>query len=98
MREFQDAEGRPWQVLVVEYTVAHGRRGTRLAFRPARQPDAEPLPSPISFNSIEAGEFAVHTMSNKELKRRLAMTLATSRVDEHTLPPTSSAGSAAGEQ
>jgi hypothetical protein len=87
MREFQDAEGRPWQALAVEHTVAHGRRGTRLAFRPAGEPDAEPVPSPITFNSVEAGEFAVGTMSAKELKRRLAMTLATAYVDEHTLPP-----------
>jgi hypothetical protein len=87
MREFQDAEGQRWQVLAVDYTVAHGRRGTRLAFRPADRPDAEPIPSPVTFNSQEAGPFAVTTMSEKELKRRLAMTLATSRVDEHTLPP-----------
>jgi hypothetical protein len=87
MREFLDAEGRRWHALVVDYLVAHGRQGTRLAFQALDEPGAEPLPSPISFNSIEAGEFAVHTMSEKELKRRLAMTLATSRVDEHTLPP-----------
>jgi len=88
MREFQDAEGRAWLAMAVDYTVAHGRRGTRLAFRPADEPNAEPTASPITFNSIEAGEFAVSTMSEKELKRRLAITLATSYVDEHTLPPT----------
>jgi hypothetical protein len=88
MREFLDAEGQPWHALPVDYIVAHGRRGTRLAFRPADQPDSEPIPSPVTFNSVEAGEFAVRTMSAKELKRRLAMTLATARVDEHALPPT----------
>jgi hypothetical protein len=87
MREFLDAEGRSWHALAVEYTVAHGRQGTRLAFRPADAPDARPTPSPITFNSIEAGEFAVTTMSEKELKRRLAISLATARADEHTLPP-----------
>jgi hypothetical protein len=89
MREFQDAEGRSWHATPIDYTVAHGRRGTRLAFVPAHDPGAEPVPSPVTFNSVEAGEFAVRTMSEKELKRRLAMALATSRVDEHTLPPTS---------
>jgi hypothetical protein len=88
MREFRDAEGRAWHALAVEHEVAHGRRGTRLAFAPADRTEAEPVPSPITFNSIEAGDFAVRTMSEKELKRRLAMALASGRVDEHTLPPT----------
>jgi hypothetical protein len=88
MREFLDAEGRRWHALPIEDTVAHGRRGTRLAFRLADRPDAEPVASPITFNSVEAGEFAVRTMSEKELKRRLATAVATAYVDEHTLPPT----------
>ena len=87
MREIRDAEGRPWQVLAIQTTVAHGRRGTHLAFRPLDVPDAEPVLSTITFNSVEAGEFAINTMSEKEIKRRLAMAVATSRPDEHTLPP-----------
>lgn len=87
MREIRDAEGRIWQVLALETTVAHGRRGTHLAFRPADQPETEPILSTVTFNSVEAGNFAVTTMSEKEIKRRLAMAMATSRVDEHTFPP-----------
>lgn len=87
MREFQDAEGERWHAVVVPEIVAHGRRGTRLAFRHADQPESPPVASPVTFNSTEAGEFAIRTMSDKELKRRLAMALATARVDEHTLPP-----------
>lgn len=87
MREFRDAEGQAWQATIVDDVVAHGRRGTRLAFVADGRPVDEAVRSPITFNSVEAGEFAVRTMSDKELKRRLAMTLATARVDEHTLPP-----------
>lgn len=87
MREIRDAEGHTWQVFVDTHVVAHGRRGTRLAFRPADRPDAEPVYSTITFNSVEAGEFAVNTMSEKEIRRRLALALASSRPDEHTLPP-----------
>jgi len=87
-REFRDAEGRIWTALAEEYRVAHMRSGSRLAFRADDDPSGAAIPSPISFNSLEAGESAVRTMSEKELKRRLAMALATARVDEHTLPPT----------
>jgi hypothetical protein len=87
MREFNDAEGQRWHAVAVPDIVAHGRRGTRLAFRPADRPESTPVASPVTFNSTEAGEFALRTMSEKELKRRLAMALATARVDEHTLPP-----------
>jgi hypothetical protein len=87
-REFKDAEGRGWTALAEPHRVAHMRAGSRLAFRAADDPQSASIPSPISFNSIEAGEFAVRTMSEKELMRRLAMALSTARVDEHSRPPT----------
>jgi hypothetical protein len=88
MREFTDAQDRRWQAFVDDAIVAHGRRGSRLAFREAIDPSSTPLLSTISFNSVEAGEFAVRTMSEKELKRRLALAQASAKPDEHTLPPT----------
>jgi hypothetical protein len=88
MREFIDAEGRSWLAFVQEDIVAHGRRGSRLAFRAAGHPTSEPVLSTINFNSLDAGEWAVRTMSEKELKRRLALAMASARPDEHTLPPT----------
>jgi hypothetical protein len=88
MREFTDAEGRNWLAGIEEEVVAHGRLGSRLAFRPAGGDTGQPVLSTISFNSVEAGEFAVRTMSEKELKRRLALAIASARPDEHTLPPT----------
>jgi hypothetical protein len=88
MREFIDAEGRSWQAFVQEDIVAHGRLGSRLAFSAAGHPTGEPVLSTITFNSLDAGEWAVRTMSEKELKRRLALAMASARPDEHTLPPT----------
>lgn len=76
MREFQDEEGRPWLAVAVEAIVAHGRRGAVLAFRPADLPEADPLPTSITFNSQKAADFALQTLGEKELRRRLALAKA----------------------
>lgn len=74
MREFVDSEGIRWEALAMEAIVAHGRVGAVLAFR---RPDegGEPLKSSITFNSDAAAESAVRTMSEKELRRRLSLTM-----------------------
>lgn len=77
MREFQDSHGRAWHALAVPGMAAHGRQGAILGFRPAGEPDAEPLLSDVDFNSDEAAEFALSTMSTKELLRRLNLARAT---------------------
>lgn len=76
MREIQDESGRTWQVVPVETLGAHRRKGALLGFRAADDPDAEPLVTPITFNSSEAAEFAITTMSDTELRRRLTMARA----------------------
>ncbi len=76
MREIQDESGQTWQVVAVESAGFHGKAGATLAFRPADDPAADPLLTPIVFNSEEAAEFAISTMSKKELQRRLAMARA----------------------
>lgn len=77
-REFTDKDGRLWQALPLQSTVAHGKYGAALGFRPADEPDAEPLISRISFNSLEAAEFALRTLGEQELSRRLALARQTS--------------------
>jgi hypothetical protein len=71
MREITDGEGRRWEVVGVESVGAHLRKGATLAFRPADQPGGEALRTAVQFNSAEAAEFAIRTMGEKELKRRL---------------------------
>lgn len=73
MREFVDEQGRAWQALAVDAVVAHGKMGAQLAFRPADQPDAEPLPAGVTFNSHAAADFAIRTLGHKELRRRLSL-------------------------
>jgi ADP-ribose pyrophosphatase YjhB (NUDIX family) len=73
MREFVDERGRTWQALAVDAVVAHGKQGALLAFRPADQPNAEPLPGGVTFNSQAAAEFALRTLGQKELRRRLSL-------------------------
>ena len=73
MREFQDDAGGRWAALAMEAVVAHGKRGAVLGFRPAGDPDAEPLRSSITFNSPEAAEFALRTVGDNELRRRLSL-------------------------
>jgi len=72
MREIRDAEGRTWEVVGVESMGAHMKEGRTLAFRAAGDPAAEPVLTAVQFNSQAAADFAIGTMSDKELHRRLA--------------------------
>ena len=72
MREIHDEQGRAWEAVPVETMVAHRKQGARLAFRPAGEAEAAAIPTPVEFNSRAAAEFAIRTMSDKELRRRLA--------------------------
>lgn len=71
MRQITDAQGRVWEPIAADATVAHMRKGAVLAFRPAGDPAAEPLKTTITFNSQEAAALAINTMSDAELHRRL---------------------------
>ncbi|HEV2149828.1 MAG TPA: hypothetical protein VGR37_20685 [Longimicrobiaceae bacterium] len=71
MRTITDEDGRTWEVLAAEQTGAHLKRGAALAFRAAEE-GAEPIVTTVTFNSVEAADFAIGTMSEKELHRRLA--------------------------
>lgn len=72
MRTITDEDGKSWRVVAVESTGAHLKRGTTLGFVAADEPGAEPVLTSVTFNSVEAGEFAISTMGEKELRRRLA--------------------------
>jgi hypothetical protein len=71
MRQINDGHGRAWEAVGVPTYVAHMREGRILGFRPADDPAAEPVLTTVSFNSAEAAEGAIRTMSDKELRRRL---------------------------
>lgn len=73
MRTINDDQGRPWEAVALPVKVAHLRDGARLAFRPAQDAAAEPVTAPIDFNSMDAAAFAIRTMSEKELHRRLEL-------------------------
>ena len=73
MRDFTDEEGTPWRAIAVDAVVAHGKPGAALAFTPVDRPDADPIPGNVTFNSQRAAEFALRTMSVKELRRRLSL-------------------------
>jgi hypothetical protein len=75
-RDFVDATGRSWVAVAIDHTVAHGKRGAQLAFRPAGDEDGEPLRSSVTFNSQEAAAFALRTLGEKELRRRLTLAQA----------------------
>ena len=70
-REVVDAAGRVWHPVAVESVVAHLKKGATLAFRPADDPAAEPIRTAVEFNSMAAADFAIRTMGDKELRRRL---------------------------
>ena len=76
MREFEDEVGRPWRAIAVDAVVAHGKPGAVLAFVPADGPEGEPIEANVTFNSHRAADFALRTMSQKELQRRLSMARA----------------------
>lgn len=71
-RRVADAAGRAWVAVAAPSTVAHLKQGAVLAFRPADEPEAEPIRTAVEFNSAAAADFAIRTMSDKELGRRLA--------------------------
>lgn len=71
MRQITDAQGRVWEAVGADATVAHMRKGAVLAFRPAGEPAFEPVKTTIVFNSPQAAELAIRSMSDKELRRRL---------------------------
>ena len=77
MRQINDEAGRSWEAVAVPTHGAHMKLGATLAYRPTDQPDAEPLLTPVTFNSDRAAEFAIRTMSDAELRRRLVMAGAT---------------------
>ena len=70
-RALTDDAGRAWVAVPVASKVAHLKDGAVLAFRPAADPDGEPVRSNVEFNSFKAAEFAIRTMSEKEIHRRL---------------------------
>lgn len=76
MREFTDDDGRPWHAIALDAVVAHAKPGAALAFTPADEPDAEPIPGNVTFNSRNAADFALRTMGEKELRRRLSLARA----------------------
>lgn len=73
MREITDKAGTRWGVIAVPTHGAHRKLGATLAFRRVDEPETEPVLTPISFNSDEAAAFAINTMSDAELRRRLTM-------------------------
>ena len=70
-RRVQDPNGGEWVAVAAPSTVAHLKQGAVLAFRPADDAGAEPLRTAVEFNSAAAAEFAIRTMSTKEIQRRL---------------------------
>jgi hypothetical protein len=72
MRTINDDHGRPWEAIAIPTKVAHLRDGAQLAFRSAGESGAT-VTAPIDFNSLDAAGFAIRTMSEKELRRRLEM-------------------------
>jgi hypothetical protein len=76
MREFTDDADVIWTVIATDAVVAHGKKGAALAFRRADEPEAEPLVTNITFNSREAADFAIRTLGEKELRRRVALARA----------------------
>jgi hypothetical protein len=71
MRQIKDEQGRTWEVVASDAQVAHRKRGRRLGFRLADDGGAQPVMTPVEFNSEAAADMAIRTMSEKELHRRL---------------------------
>ena len=70
-REVTDRRGRTWLAIPVASKVAHLREGAALGFRRADEQNAQPIRTNVEFNSFAAAEFAIGTMSEKEISRRL---------------------------
>lgn len=75
-REFSAPDGSRWEAIAPEAVVAHGKLGAVLAFRPAGGTGSEPLRTTVTFNSQRAAAGALRTMSEMELRRRLAIARA----------------------
>lgn len=76
VRNFAEQDGRGWEAFAADAIVAHGKPGAVLAFRPAGGAEDEVVRSTITFNSRAAADFALRTMSVKELRRRLGLARA----------------------
>lgn len=72
MRTITDDHGRTWEAVAIPTKVAHLRDGAQLGFRLATNP-ANGVTAPITFNSLDAANFAISTMGEKELRRRLEL-------------------------
>lgn len=75
-RPFTDPLGEGWEAVGVEDIVAHGKLGMRLAFRRQGRDPGVLLPSRVTFNSRRAADFALRTLGEKELLRRLTLAQA----------------------
>lgn len=72
-REITGADDTRWIAYAEDAVVAHGRSGAVLAFRKVGDERSDALFSTITFNSMKAAAFALETMSDKELRRRLSL-------------------------
>jgi hypothetical protein len=72
-RRLDDEDGTSWIAFAADAIVAHGRPGAVLAFRPDGATDNGTLRSTVTFNSFAAADFALRTMSTREIGRRLAL-------------------------
>ncbi|MQA91295.1 MAG: hypothetical protein GEU90_13885 [Gemmatimonas sp.] len=72
-RNFRDEAGTGWTAFAADAIVAHGRPGAVLAFRAAEGGSGESFHSTVTFNSTPAANFALRTMSEKDLRRRLSL-------------------------
>lgn len=76
VRRFEDEDGVTWEAFAMDAVVAHGKAGAALAFRRPGVAPGEPLRSTITFNSEAAAAFALRTLGEKELRRRLSLSRA----------------------
>jgi hypothetical protein len=72
-RELTDEEGVQWSAFADDAIVAHGRVGAALSFSPVAGQPGDIVRTTLTFNSSEAADFALRTMSDKELRRRLML-------------------------
>lgn len=73
VRAFRTDPEDAWEAFAAAAIVAHGKEGAVLAFRRAGGGTDEVLHSTITFNSMAAADFALRTMSEKEVQRRLRL-------------------------
>jgi hypothetical protein len=73
VRTVVDRDGKSWEAFAAYAIVAHGKEGTILAFRSSGAEGTAVVHSTVTFNSVSAAELALHSMSEKELLRRLSL-------------------------